>query len=580
MSLLTARPVRHRALAVLGVGGLLAGTLGVMPARAAVPFATAAFSGSAVGATVHTDALTSGATRVANADIALASAAVNSKGLTAQAVNENGRVVNPALGANKFSYGRGQGLEVGLGGAPTADGQILEAGKAEASAPPTARDSKATGPVDADPIAWATAVEGVADARWNTETCILGEDISRGLGYAADAELVDGGDDTGPSLDNPVLSTDAKQPERNVSQTVARQVLAPNSKGAFGLRSIVEQTIAPVTLFEGGGLETTIEVLGEWVLTVFASGVPGESKVSYLPSKTDAGAPVGPLTPIVRIIREDEPTTVLAFQDLFGDTGLDQIVIPGVAEVAIGEDPRAIGGDASSSPSVSADGTSISAAVDVVRVKLLDGSLADIRVGHMEAKATVPAGGITCPIPVSKVATPSIVNSTTAPDGKFQVKITIKNSFACPLENVSAVDEIIRKSGDVTFKIEETDARNDPKKGAGATFTTKSTTAATASYPSLGTIPVGGSKVLNVVLSVTKGSGIIEDTATAKGTLACGPNSAIGEAKVQLAGSFTLITTVSKVLARTGGAAGLALLFGAGAVTMAVARRVIRRRSA
>ena len=49
-------------------------------------------------------------------------------------------------------------------------------------------------------------------------------------------------------------------------------------------------------------------------------------------------------------------------------------------------------------------------------------------------------------------------------DGKFQVAITIKNSFACDLINVTATDEIIRKAGNVTFKIVEDDPRNDPKK--------------------------------------------------------------------------------------------------------------------
>jgi hypothetical protein len=578
MSLSFSRLARRRAMAVLGAAGIVASVVGVAPARAAVPFKDAAFSASAVGSTVHTDALNSGDTRIANADIALASSAVNSKGLTAAANNENGRVINPALGANKFSYGRGQGLEVGIAAAPPDDGQILLAGKSEVSAPPTAHDSKQVGPVDADPIAWASIAQGTSDARWNTETCILGEDIARGIGFVADAQLVDAGADTGESLDNPVLSTDATQGFRDVSQTTTGQFFAPNSAGAFGLKSYVAQTIAPVTLFRDTPNELTIEVLGEWVLTVFASGVPGQSTVTYRPTKADDGGEVVDSTPIVRIIPAGAPTTILDFQTIFGPTGLDQINIPGVLELAIGEDPRAIGGDASTSPTIAADGTSISAAVDVVRLKLADGALGDIRVGHMETKATVPAGGVTCPIPVSKVATPAIVNSTTAPDGKFLTTITIKNSFACPLENVSMIDDIIRKSGDVTFEIDENNANNDPKKGAGATFTKKSTTSATASYPSLGTIPVGGSKIVKVYTRVISGGGTIEDTATAKGTLHCGPNSAIGEASVNLVGSFSLITTVAKVLARTGGTASLALAVASLAGLALMTRRIVRTR--
>src|SRR5436309_2550536 len=109
--------MRHRGFAILGAAGILATYVGVLPAHAAgVPFTSpdAKFSGSAVGSAVHADALTSGTTRVANAEVAIASAAVNSKGLTAAAINENGRQINPAAGANKFSYGRAAGLEVGL----------------------------------------------------------------------------------------------------------------------------------------------------------------------------------------------------------------------------------------------------------------------------------------------------------------------------------------------------------------------------------------------------------------------------------------------------------------------------------
>lgn len=567
MKLLSTRRIRRNTIAIGSVGVIAAAAFGVLPAEAAVPFASAAFSGSATGAAVHLD-LGDGS---ANVDVAPASAAVNSKGLSTAGTSEVGGVVSPAAAA-KNSYARGAGLDL-LGA------QI--AGLAEAAALPNASDVQELGPVPLDPVAYASLVRGTAAAKWNTETCLLGEDISRGLGFAANVQLVDtASDEATEDLDAPLAEVQADDPTRNVVQTVSRETLVPNADGTFGLRSQVSQTLAPITIADS----ITIEVLGEWVLSATATGLPGKSTVSYLPSKTDAGEPVGPLTPVLRIIQPGENpgdpavTTVLALQDILGDEGLS-IPIPGVAEITIGENPRAIGGDTDSSPSISSDGTSVSAAVDVVRVTLLDGSLADIRVGHMEVKATVPSGGIICPVPVSKKATPSIVNSTTAPDGKFQVAITIKNSFACDLINVSATDEITRKAGNVTFRIEEDDSRNDPKKGSGATFSNKSTTSATATYANLGTIPAGGSKVLNVVIGVTSGSGEIQDIATAKGTLSCSPTSAIGQASVALSGSFTLITTVARVLARTGGEATLALLFAGAAVTSAAVRRVLRRRS-
>jgi hypothetical protein len=591
MKLFSARMLRHRGLAILGVAGILAAYVGVAPAHAAgVPFSSATFSGSAIGSAIHADALNSGSTRVANAEVAIASAAVNSKGLTA-ATNENARQVNPAA-KDKFSYGRGAGLEVGLGADPGTDGQIIVAGKSEGSAPctvppslkdsctpPNWHDSKQIGPVPASPLAWASVAQGTSDAKWNTETCILGDDISRGLGFAADAQILETGSGNAPDLNAPLLTTDANAGRRDITQTVSRLFFTPNTTGDFGLHSQVEQTLAPVTLFRGTPNELTIEVAGEWVLDTFASGVPGQSKVSYHPQNTD-GTPVTPTTPLVRIIQAGTVTNILTTQDLLGATGL-QIPIPGVADISIGEDPRAIGGDADSSPAVVGDGTSISAAVDVVRVRLVDGSLGDIRVGHMEAKAAVPSGGVNCPIPVHK-DNAGLTNTATAIDANnnFRVKITIKNAFSCPLENVSLIDENKTKSGDAKFELAGTDPGNDPKPGAGATFTKHTDQWSTASYPALGTIPVGGTKDVYVVTHVISGGGVIEDVATAKGDLHCGPNSAIGEAKFSLTGSFTLARTATRVLARTGGSEDLALAIGAIALAAVAARRFARTRNA
>jgi hypothetical protein len=211
-----------------------------------------------------------------------------------------------------------------------------------------------------------------------------------------------------------------------------------------------------------------------------------------------------------------------------------------------------------------------------VRVKLLDGSLGDIRVGHMEAKATVPKDGIDCPIPVTKTTPNTIISNADATAG-WVTTITVKNSFGCTLEAVTLTDDINRKSGDVQFEILENDTRNDPKKGAGATFTKVSSTHSTAVY-NLGDIAVGASKVVKIVTHATSGGGIIEDIATAKGTLHCGPGSAIGEAKLALTGAGVLDVTLSRVLARTGGAAGAALWLGTFAMGAVAVRRYVRTR--
>ncbi|HVE95271.1 MAG TPA: hypothetical protein VNB24_10135 [Acidimicrobiales bacterium] len=555
---------------------LIAAAFGVSPARAAETFPNATFSGSATGTVVHTDALNSGTTRIENADVALSSAAVNSRRLTTQAVNENNRVVNPALPA-KSAYAKGQGLEVGLATTPPADGQILLAGKAEASAPPTGPTVTREQAVKVEPAAFASLVRGRADARWNDDTCILGTDMTRGLGYAADVQLVDTGQNTKPDeFDAPLVALDDTDPARAVSQSVSRNKLVPNADGSFGLLSEVRETIAPVTLFKGAANQLTIEVLGEWVLRAVATGSagPANEKLFYGPADTT------PQTPILRITNglTAPTTTVLTFQQVFGAAGFTLPPLDAVAEIAIGEDPRAIGGNAATTPVVAADGTQVAAAVDVVRLRLAGGAVGDIRIGHMEVKATVPAGGVICPIPVTKKATPSTVNETTAPDGKFQVAITIRNPFDCPLINVKAVDVISRKTGDVTFEIVKDDARNDPKSGVGGTtFTNTSPTSATATYPNLGTLAPGETRVLNLVIDVLSGGGEIQDIVTVDGVLNCADARAQGEARATAAlrGTFTLVTRANAILPRTGGDEAL-LWLGIPLAALLVVRRLTK----
>ena len=575
--MLRVKSTAMRRVALPAAIALVAAAFGVTPAQAAETFPNATFSGSATGTVLHTDELNSGTTRIENSDVALSSAAVNSRRLTNQQLNENSRVINPAL-PTKSAYAKGQGLEVGLAQAPTTDGQILTAGKAEASAPPTGPTVTRETPVNADPVAFASLVRGRADARWNDETCILGTDMTRGLGYAADVQLVDAGGNTKPGeLDMPLVALDGSAPARAASQSVSRNKLVPNADGSFGLLSEVRETIAPVTLFKGAPTQLTIEVLGEWVLRAVATGAPGprDEKLFYGPANKN------PETPILRVTNglTAPTTTLLTFQEVFGGTGFTIPGLDAVAEIAIGEDPRMIGGNAATQPVVAADGTQVAAAVDIVRIKLLGGVGGDIRIGHMEVRAIVPAGGVICPIPVTKVATPSTVNETTAPDGKFQVAITVRNPYDCPLTNVRVVDVITRKSGNVTFEIVKDDPRNNPKAGeaGGTTFTNSSPTSATATYPNLGTIAPGGTLVVNLVIRVLSGGGEIQDIVTVNGVLNCPDARAQGEARASaaLSGSFTLITRANALLPRTGGGESLIWL-GLPLAALLVGRRITK----
>src|SRR5204862_599822 len=112
-----------------------------------------------------------------------------------------------------------------------------------------------------------------------------------------------------------------------------------------------------------------------------------------------------PTTPLITITPPNgAPQIILKPQDLLGPGKRPQhIDSPTLASLSVGEDPRAIGDNSATPapPTVAANGTQASGAVDVVRIKLLvpdpTSHLADVRIGHMEAKAQVPSGGVSCP---------------------------------------------------------------------------------------------------------------------------------------------------------------------------------------
>ena len=458
------------ALLVVSTTAVFAG--GTLPAGAQVPAAQADYRGYSTGTVVHVDALNVGTTRVLDTEVAYSGATVASRGTGGvtqgpgasggTVVNEVGQVVQPALPNTTLdanlpgdrSFARGSGLEIGLGTTVSQDvnaNQLLLAQRALASAPPsTGPVTREVGPIKIDPAAYVSLVRGQAQARWNADsTCVVGEDISNGLGYAANAQLLNLG---APSAGNaeftgPAVSTDAANPDRRVSQTRSVTRLVPQTDAAgnkvgdnFGLMTETRMTIAPITLLKNTPTPLTIELLGEWVLRSVATGIPGQAYVTYSPGT------VNPQTPVLSLIQGGVVNTLLSTQDLLGPTGL-VVPLPGIGELAIGEDPRAIGGDANSTPTVGGDGTVASAAVDVVRLKLLDAvattlGVLDLRVGHMESRAQVPAGGIKCNVPVSKTAD----KQTVAAGETFTYTINVTNPFAdCDLTNVRVVDKI---SGD------------------------------------------------------------------------------------------------------------------------------------
>ena len=487
---------------------VLALALVAIPA-AAVPFDEADFSGYATGQVLHADALHGTGVNVANVEEAWSGAAVDSQGLTAAVKNEAGldRTVIAAQPTKK-SAGRGSGLEVGLGVDDETANQ-LQLQIAEAAAPPNSTAFDEVVGLPASPFAYASLLRGEAEANWSdTATCVLGRDLSNGLGYAADVELIETGETTDPNgdLDAPLISVDREaNPDNRVAQSFSHEFLDVQQNPAgdpiglnFGLSSEVRMNIAPVTLADGA---LTLNFLGEWVLRATAGGIPGSAFIHYGPAE------VSPQTPILQIIQDGVPGDPLSFQDIVGDEGLP-IVIPGVLELVIGEDPRAIGGDDTTEPAVAANGTSAAGAVDVVRVKMLDGEAVDLRFGHMEVAAQVPVGGIDCGVPVSKTASPRGVTVNQA----FTVSIKVDNPFGCDMTTVRVVDQITTE-GNARFQVIGTNptANQVP---AGSNLESGQVV-----WDNIGPIPKGGTKTVTVTLRAQGGGGVIRDIATASAVL-------------------------------------------------------------
>jgi hypothetical protein len=507
-------------------------------------------------------------------------------GLKGAKINEVNRILQPDK-ANKLSYAMGSGLEVGLGTTPADPNQVILAGKAEADAAPPSTDIQEIA-VPASPLAYASLVRGKATANANTsglvpDVCVIGDDISRGEAFASDVDLVDAApNESTDTLDAPVLSLDDQDPDRSVSQSTSREKLVPTGKANnFGLMSEVRQTIAPVTLLQGdpsdptADLRTiTIEVLGEWVLRVVANGTSGGASVFYGPGK------VNPQTPILRLIDSaGEVSDILSFQDVFGEDGLVIPVDP-LINIVVGENPRAIAKpgaapDPDSKPTIAGDGTSVSAAADVVRIRIGDGAVGDIRIGHMEASAEVPAGGVNCPIPVIKSADPDQIKIKEEPDTS-KISIEVKNVYDCDLTDTVLTDHITQKDEtSPDFKLLSSDpAAESPDMPTGVL------TSADVEWK-LGTIKAGESKSVSLDLQSAEHGGVLVDIAEAAGSFAnCSGQDASGLAINGLdVSGLSVPVDVNIETPVTGAAASRTAATGGGLALVAVALGwVLRRR--
>jgi hypothetical protein len=474
---------------------------------------------------IHAHALQVGDTRLENTDVAFSGAAFAS-GPVSEIKNEMARIINPALAAGN-AYARGSGLEVGLGIKESAPNQIVPGSIAEAKAPPsTGLISEQVPNVSVPPLVSADLLRGQAQAKANS-ACTTGTDLSYGLGYAANLGLV-----------NSTVRSAAATPDRAVSQSRSHTFLVPQ-EGApspirkFGLASETRQTIAPVTLFAGTGNEITLEFAGEWVLRTVADGKVG--KVFYGPGD------VTPDTPLLRILRPGEENRILSTQDVFGAAGLTIDVSP-LLKVSIGAPPRMIGGADNSKPVET--GTFAAAAVDVVRVTLLDvsGSLtaADVRIGHMENATAVPEGGIECGIQMSKnTDKPKVGRGET-----FTWTINVTHPNDCVLTELMVLDTITADPG-ITWTVDS------------ATPTASKMSSGNVTWNDIGPLKPGQSKDLKITLTVgsDSGGGLFHDLAKASGV--CGP--AEGTAGAEAAVRVPLEASVSLDLPEVNAALGVLL---------------------
>jgi LPXTG-motif cell wall-anchored protein len=584
--------VRTRFAALLTVAATLAALAGTATVGAQVPVTDQAFAGYGSGAAVSANVLQLGATQTLNVQQAAAGQSTNSQGLPDEGLfNELGYVVQPQGISDRNAFGRGTGAELGLvTPVPNPDpNQILLAGLAEAAAPPNSGlVEEQIGPVELGSVLYANLLRGRAQATFDPNICVIGKPFSYGEGEAAGAQLV--GTDPGAGLPlvdallGVALPPDSPNP-RNASSTRSATYLIPNGDGTFGVVSETRQTIAPVSLIGGA---VTLELLGEWALRAIATGKPGGARIEYAP----VGA--GPSTPVATLTVGGTQVLELTFQDIFGTSGFDTEALLGalaaVLDIKIGTPPRLLGGGpGGGAPAVAADGTSASASVDVASVQVLTVpgviSGADIRLGHMEAAAIAPPGGVQCNIPVAKEGRPDPVRV----GQDFTITIRIPSDaalyeelFGCDLININAVDVHTVESGNARFEL--TGASHGGQISADGS---------TVTFQNLGNYRIGDPPIeltVNGRIPGNSGAGRLKDVVTVTASLGNCTGTGAGEDIVGQAiglltntgvvGTFTLIgpEVTGGVLAATGNNQSW-LLIGGGVLllsALAVRRRVRR----
>jgi hypothetical protein len=572
------KPARRHAFRLIVLLTLVSlGMLIVSPVQAQVAFKDADFSGYATGTYLHADALTlglvGGSQPTIKLDAGFAGASVASKGLTSQVVDKLGRVVSPVANG-KNSYGEGFGLDLGLLG-----NDLLTQQHATAAAPPSTEPviRRLLGPITIPGVVSAGVLEGRAQATYDPNFCILGRDMSFGSGDAANATVLGGPIE---SLTAALLGTDPANQDPGAVRSSSRTRLVPQTNRAgqkigdnLGLMAETKQILAPIVLFQGiPGAELTISVLGEWTMRAVATGIPGQAYIQYMPSGNATGETnvLSIQNTLPAVGEAPLPIVGVTLNQLLGIVPLNDLVggpggLLGLGLVKLELNPP---------PTITeaADGTSATGSVDVARVALLpegegllgqllgglslNVELADVRIGHMEAAARVPAGGIVCPgIAVSKRADPTSVNA----GNPFTYTISTGNPYDCDLTGVRLEDKV-RVDRGILYRI------------TGSNPPASSTTSDTLVFNDIGPIAPKQFRDVTIGVEVDKNSasGLFHNTATV--TSNCGLDTAQGGAKINvpLRGEVTIHlpqVVGAPPLPRTGGR--LPWFYTAGALLLA-----------
>lgn len=465
------------------------------------------------------------------AQVSLAQSASGVSNGKLQTVNTLGEDLLTSLKtAGHNAYGRAAGVSVNLGqGKPTVP--QIQAVDAEAASPPpnqvkTARILN----IPAAPLANVDVQPDIATANTpsNGDFCVLGPNtpISAGQSTIANAEVL------------PVAANQAILAADGTVQNNSLEELLPNNSGNFGLSSTTLLHTAEIQLFKGiPGAEIDIKVLAPLALQAFAGG-DGSSFVTY-------GS--GDKQKDILSITAGGQTSALTVEQLLGTNGLT-IDVDGLLRVQIG-----------GKPTVSVTNDKVSALADLVSVQVIslnnntasnvDGPLApvlnpilqpvlsgldsvtkqidnaitsgglkvgaDLRVGHFESNAQVPAGGIQCHIPVSK--TPS--SQTVTAGNPFTVTLSADNPYNCTLTNVKFEDTIRSEVGNVKWTVGNTSPNAD-----------SSSTNSDVTWSKMPDIKPGGHDDATITVNVPSDSpsGKLEDTLTV--TAKCATGNANGSA--------------------------------------------------